>query len=322
MSWHSIGSQLTLLRGRAATVDYVLLALFAHSGFGLWVVLVKYLLHYLPPFRLSAVAFSIAVPVTFLIARRHITWDDFRRPDLWLLSGITLARSVTKLLALQYTLATYVQLLDLIIPFIAPILAWLWLREHMPRGTLVALAATSLGSFLVIARDPLAVQLPNGVSDVMGIGLALVSATAMAAGIVTIRYLTARRVNPVATFFQPAIATALTYWALSGLTGESWQPFLRLELTNWAFYAALIAFSLIGAGLIQALAISRTNTALYSTLLSWRLAVALAAGWLLLGESLTSLWQAAGVIMVVVALTVYLWRAGGRPRAPEESIIE
>jgi drug/metabolite transporter (DMT)-like permease len=300
----------------------VILALLAHSGFGLWVVVVKHLLDYLPPFRLSAVAYSVAVPVTFLIARRHITWDDFRRPDLWLLSGITLVRSVCKLLALQLTFATYVQLLDLIIPFIAPILAWLWLRERMPRGTLVALAATGLGSFLVIARDPLAVQLPNGPSDVMGIGLVLASATAMAAAIVHTRYLTGRKLNPVATFFQPAIAVGLTYWVLSGLTGESWQPFVRLQLANWMFYAVFIVVSLIGGGLIQALAISRTNASLYATLLSWRLGVALAAGWLLLGEGLTTLWQAAGVIMVVVAITLYVRHQDSRQHAVEQGMIE
>jgi drug/metabolite transporter (DMT)-like permease len=45
---------------RARTIG---LALVAHTGFGLYVVLVKYLLRYLPPFGLLAVAFGIAVPV-------------------------------------------------------------------------------------------------------------------------------------------------------------------------------------------------------------------------------------------------------------------
>jgi drug/metabolite transporter (DMT)-like permease len=45
---------------------------------------------------------------------------------------------------------------------------------------------------------------------------------------------------------------------------------------------------------------------LFSALLSWRLVVVLAAGWLLLGEQLHSTWQAIGAVTIVVTLTLYL----------------
>lgn len=283
----------------------ILLSLLAHSGFGLWVVLVKLLLQYLPPFRLSGLSYTIAVPVTLLIARRYLSWHDFWRADLWILSGMTMARSVFKLLALQFTLATYVQLLDLSVPFLVPIVAWAVLRERVPAGTLPALAATSLGSFLVITKDPFDVQLPDRQTDALGLGFALASSAAMATGIVYTRWLTKRKLPPAATFFQPAVALSVTYGILSGVSAESWQPFGNLALQHWLVYAVYIGISVIGGGLIQALAISRSHASMYATLLSWRLVVALIAGWLLVAERLTTWWQAGGVAMVVLTITLY-----------------
>jgi hypothetical protein len=96
------------------------LPLTAHTSFGLYVVLVKYLLDYLPSFRMLAVAFGLAVLATFLIARRQLNWRRFWSIEMWVIAGIVVARSVFKLLALQFTLAMYVQLLDLIVPFLTP----------------------------------------------------------------------------------------------------------------------------------------------------------------------------------------------------------
>ena len=301
----SIRAASVVTRQQQSDAGTILLSLLAHSGFGLWVVLVKLLLQYLPPFRLSGLSYTIAVPITFLIARRYLTWHDFWRADLWLLSGMTMARSVFKLLALQLTLATYVQLLDLSVPFLAPIVAWALLRERMPAGTLPALAATSLGSFLVITKDPFDVQLPHGQTDALGLGFALVSSAAMATGIVYTRWLTRRKLPSAATFFQPAVALSVTYWLLSAASGESWRPFGSLALEYWLVYAVYIGISVIGGGLIQALAISRSNASLYATLLSWRLVVALIAGWLLVAERLTTWWQVGGVAIVVLAITLY-----------------
>lgn len=289
---------------RARTIG---LALVAHTGFGLYVVLVKYLLRYLPPFGLLAVAFGIAVPVTFFVARPTLGWRDFCCAQIWLLLGIVVVRSVSKLLALQFTLATYVQLIDLSVPFFTPIVARMLLREAAPSRTLAALAAISFGSFLVVTVDPFDVQLPNGHSDLVGIALALTTSLAMALGVVYTRYLTTRRrLNPASVFFQQIMAVAITYGVLSALTGESWQPFAALTVSDWIIYVLFVLVAIIGAGLAQVLSISRINATLFSTLLSWRLMVALGAGWALLGERLTSVWQGIGAVVVILAITLYL----------------
>lgn len=299
-------NQVTTTNAWALDANTIGLALFAHTAFGLYVVLVKYLLRYLPAFASLAVAFGLAVPITFLVARRNLNWGRLWRTDMLLLSGIVIARSVSKLLAVQFTLATYVQLIDLSIPFLAPIAAWILLRERMPSGTLRALAITALGSFLVIAADPFHVRLPNGKSDLIGVALALVSSIMMALGVVLTRYLTNQKVSPTSVFFQQLLAVAGAYAVLSALSGESWQPFSSVALSTWMIYGLFILFAVLGGGLTQVLAISRINASLFSTLLSWRLVIAVGAGWLLLDERLTSAWQVLGVGMVIMSITLYL----------------
>ncbi len=102
------------------------------------------------------------------------------------------------------------------------------------------------------------------------------------------------------------MAVAITYGVLSALTGESWQPFAVLTVSNWIIYVLFVLVAIIGAGLAQVLSISRINATLFSTLLSWRLVVALGAGWALLGERLTSVWQGIGAVVVILAITLYL----------------
>ncbi len=297
-----------------SSVKSIGLALTAHTGFGLYVVLVKYLLRYLPSFGLLAVAFGIAVPVIFFLARHALSWRSFWCAEVWLLAVIMTARSISKLLALQFTLATYVQLIDLTVPFLTPIVAQILLREGIPSRTLTALTAISFGSFLVITVDPFNIQLPNGNADLIGIAFALASSMAMALGVVYTRYLTKRKLSPASLFFQQTITIAATYSVLSALVGERWQPFTTLTLSMWIIYGLFILVVVIGGGLIQVLSISRINAALFSTLLSWRLVIAVGASWVLLGERLTSIWQGIGVGTVILAITLYLQHQSAQKR--------
>ncbi len=297
---------MTVTDNTTLALDSIVLAILAHTGFGLYVVLVKYLIEYLPRFGLLAAAFGAAVPVTFLVARRNWSWSKFRSTETWLLCGIVVIRSVTKLLAVQFTLATYVQLIDLSVPFFTPIIAALLLREAMPSRTWTALGVTGLGSFLVVTVDPFDIQLPNGTADLVGVTFALVSSLTMAFGVVYTRYLTVRRLSPAGIFFQQVFATATTYGVLSMLTDENWQPFMSLSTSIWAVFALFILLAIIGGGLSQVFAISRINATLFSMLLSWRLVVAVGLGWFLLGERLTSLWQVLGMIIVIFTITLYI----------------
>jgi drug/metabolite transporter (DMT)-like permease len=293
------------------------LALVAHSGFGLYVVFVKYLLQYLAPFRMLAVAFTIALPLVLLMTYGAINWREFKRWEVWLLAALTVGRSITKLMGLQFTYAVYVQLVDMAVPLLTPIFAWFLLREKMPSGTLPAILATTLGSFFVIAVDPFQMTLPNGRDDLVGIGFAFVSAVLMTLGVVYTRHLTTceRRFRPQGLFVTQVFLVAITYWVLSNLSQENWRSFAGHGLSVWAIFGTFVLLSIVAAGLCQTVSISRTKAALFSALLSWRLVVAVLIGWLLLGERLSSTWQIVGVVVVMGTITLYLLHQSGAGRS-------
>jgi drug/metabolite transporter (DMT)-like permease len=81
---------------------------------------------------------------------------------------------------------------------------------------------------------------------------------------------------------------------------------------------ALAIVVLAGAALLQIWALSLVNAALFSTLISWRLVVALIAAWPILGERLVSVWQVIGALIVIVVVSLYLgYQALQRTRSPQ-----
>jgi drug/metabolite transporter (DMT)-like permease len=89
-------------------------------------------------------------------------------------------------------------------------------------------------------------------------------------------------------------------------SGEDWGLLLEQPPQVWLGIVALVLIVLVGAALLQIWALSVVNAALFSTLISWRLVVALIAAWLLLGERLVSVWQVGGSLLVIATVTCYL----------------
>ncbi len=299
-------------------------AIVAHTGFGLYVIFVKYLLQYLPAFGTLAIAFTIALPLVLLVTFRVIKWREFGRWEMWLLGGLALARSITKLLAIQFTFAVYVQLIDMAVPLLTPLLAWLLLREEMPSGTLPAILATSLGSFLVVTRDPLHLSLPNGVDDLVGIGFAFASAVLMTFAVIYTRRLTTRKQSfaPEGLALAQVMLVAVTYWVLSLTAQESWPSFSQTAPHVWVVFILFVLVSIVAASVLQIRSISRIKAALFSTLLSWRLVVAVVMGWLLLGERLSTVWQVAGVLLVMGTITLYVQRQASTTENPLSRVLD
>ena len=306
-------------RIRQAAGQGAWLAVAAHTGFGLYVVLIKFLSPRLPIMLALGFSFGLTALVALVLARRELRWRDFRQPAVWVLSVVIIVRSVSKLLAVQYTLATYVQLIDMIVPFLTPIAAWMLMREAVPPRTVPALIATSIGSFLVITTDPFNLHLPTGHSDVIGIAIALGSSIAMAFLVSFLRQMSTVRFSPASVCFFQSLALAAAYWILGAATGEHLGTFLFLSPGLWVIYGLFTLIAVVGATITQVLAISRTNSSFYSSMLSWRLIVAVGAGWLLLGEHLRSWWQVGGILIVVTSLTLYLQYQASRYRRAVES---
>ena len=314
---HAAGQRTRLAGDKSSQA--ALLAVAGHTGFGLYVVLIKFLSPRLPIMLGLGFSFSLTALVALWLARKELRWQDFGQPTVWVLSVVLIVRSVSKLVAVQYTLATYVQLIDMIVPFLTPIAAWLLMRERIPPRTVPALIATSIGSFLVITTDPFNVHLPTGHSDLVGIAIALGSSMAMAFLVSYMRQMSTVTFSPARVCFFQSLSLATAYWTLGAATGERLDAFVALSPKIWAVYGFFTLFAVVGATITQVLAISRTNSSLYSSLLSWRLIVAVAVGWPLLGEHLQSWWQAAGILIVVASLTLYLQYQARRYRRAVES---
>jgi drug/metabolite transporter (DMT)-like permease len=300
-----------LVRERA----WVLLVMIAaHSGWAMYPVLNKALLAYLPPFTLLMVANGISLAVAFFVARSRLSRALFNDRALWIFALVTAARSITNILAIKYTLAIYVQLINLTTPFFATWLGCLLLKERVPPYTLHALVISSLGAFLVISPDPLALQLPRGSTDLLGIALALLSSGFLGLYMTWSRKITTHDTHPIAAYFQQTLTLVILYVSLSLLSGDDWGVFLKQPPQVWAGIVALALVVLVGAALLQIWALSQVNAALFSTLISWRLIVALVAAWVLLGEKLVSLWQVIGALLVMATVTTYLvYQASHRP---------
>ena len=293
----------SLVTGRAWVL---LVMLAAHSGWAMYPVLNKALLAYLPPFTLLMVANGLSAIIAFFIARPRLSLALFSNRSMWLFALITAARSITNILAVKYTLAIYVQLVNLSTPFyVAWMGCWL-LKEKIPPYTFSALLVSSLGAFLVISPNPLALQLPHGSTDLLGIALALLSSAFLGLYMTWSRKMTTHDTHPTAAFFQQTLTLVLLYSSLSLLGGEDWSILQRLPTQAWVGILALTLIVLVGAALLQIWALSQINASLFSTLISWRLVVALIAAWLLLGERLVSVWQVIGALLVMAAVTAYL----------------
>ncbi len=286
---------------------WVLVAvLAAHSGWAMYPVLNKALLVYLPPFTLLMVANGIALVIAFFIARPLLSRALFNNHALWIFALVTAVRSITNILAVKYTLAIYVQLINLSTPFYAVWLGRMLLKERVPPFTFYALAISSLGAFLVISPNPMGLQLPRGSTDLLGIALALLSSAFLALYMTWSRRMTIRDAHPTAVFFQQTLTLAILYASLSVINGDDWRILQHQSAQVWLGIAALSLIVLVGAALLQVWALSVTNAALFSTLISWRLVVALIAAWPLLGERLVSVWQVVGALLVMAAVTLYL----------------
>jgi drug/metabolite transporter (DMT)-like permease len=164
-----------------------------------------------------------------------------------------------------------------------------------------------LGAYFVITINPLKPDLIIRYVDLTGLALALVSSILMAILVVITSFSTQVQSNPVNVYLQQTTALTVTYLSLSIFTKESWAPFLHLNFSYLGYLLVFFVIVFIAGGLTVS-AISKVNTTIFSSLLSLRLVVVLVAGWFILGEQLTSVYQYSGAALIIVAITWYLWR--------------
>ncbi len=296
----------------SSSLGWLLVALGAHTGWGLYPVFARYLqtVSHVPTFALIALGNIIVLVFVAIFYLPHIPRRVYQMPVLWLFAAAAAARSITNVLASRYTLAIYVQLIGLLTPFFVALLGKTFLKERTPRFTGVALTLSTLGSALMIGADADGMGLTSNLreGDWLGILLALASTIFLAIYMVLIRRSAQKNISSEAILATQIITLTIVMGGLSVSVGENWGSWLALTPSDWAVFITFVVVALFGANIGQISALKHISASLLSSVMPWRMVSALAGGFLLLGERFTSPWQVLGALIVVGTVTWYLWQ--------------
>ena len=293
---------------------FVWLGVMGQFIWGSYPVAAKRALADVPKFSLVFVATTAAAIMGWWLIRRR---DERSARDilrflvgqraLWGLSLFVVLRSVTNILAIDLTRATWVQLIYLLTPFMVAILGSLFFGERTPRYTYRALLLSSLGAVLVLVTDWDDILSGFTPRDVLGLGVALLSMLALATYFQMIRRSSRRQATSTMILFQQSLSQAVVLLFLTVSTGEDWSRWGHVSPAGWFFVLWVIVGVFIFGNLFQITAVSGASPALITSLMPLRLISAIALGWLILGERLTTPWQWLGALMVLVTVSGYLW---------------
>ncbi len=284
----------------------------AHTGWGINPALVRYLqtVSHLPSMALLSLGHIIALIVLLPIVIKHLNRRILRSRVLWIFALFVVLRAITNILAARFTLAIYVQLITLMTPFVVALLSATFLREKLPPLTLPAISFSLFGAVLMMSSDigALGIELSITPTDWIGIGLALFSTFCLALYMISVRRTAEVNLPGEAVFVFQLIAILGVSLPLSLLLGEDWGRWLEIGVFDWFIFAAFFFGVLLGANMSQIIALRHLGAPRVSSLMAWRLVSTLILGGLLLGERLTSIWQVAGAVIVVLTLSWYLWQ--------------
>lgn len=293
---------------------YVWLGLLGQLVWGSYPPTAKRALMEVPKFSLLLLATTASTGVGLWIMRREEKRSSgevirflFREKVLWALAFFVVLRSVTNLFAIDLTHATWVQLIYLMTPFAVAILGTLFFGEPTPPYTYQALALSTLGAALTLIEDWGDIWAGFTSQDVLGLAVAGLSMLALATYFQLVRRSSRREAGRGLIMVQQGMAMSLTYLFLGLLTGESWSPWLHVSSTGWMVVLWVIGGVFMLGNVLQVTALSGANAALITSLMPLRLVSAIALGWGLLGERLTTPWQWLGAVLVLVTVSGYLW---------------
>ncbi len=290
---------------------WMLIALIAHTGWGAYPVLARYLqtVSNLPSMALLGLGNLIAVAIFAPFVWRRIDWRFLRSPVIWGFALVVVLRAITNLLAARFTLAIYVQLITLMTPLLVALLSAGLFRERLPTFTLPAIGLSAFGAALMMSGDLDATAgITLSSSDWLGISMALASAICLALYMILVPRTVKSAVPGETVLLVQLMALTVTTGVISVVIGEDWGRFAAIGATDWAVFGAFVVFVLLGANLGQIASLRHLGAPLVSSTMAWRLIATLALAALLLGERLSSFWQALGAVIVLATITAYLWR--------------
>jgi drug/metabolite transporter (DMT)-like permease len=208
-------------------------------------------------------------PATILVPRDALTL---------VVGGVVFAINIVNYAwAVHLTAVANASLLSNLSPLFVTLGSFLFLGERVSRGFLAAMLAAIVG-VAILASD----KLTTGDDQLLGDGVALLSAMSFAAYLVIIGRLRLR-VGPGTVMLWTGIFTALVLLAVSLLSGEAMVP---VSPGGWAVLLALAVFSYaIGQGLLT-VALAELGAAFAAVALLCLPVSAALLGWVVLGEAL------------------------------------
>jgi drug/metabolite transporter (DMT)-like permease len=224
-------------------------------------------------------------PAAKLVARDALTL---------VIGGIVFAINIVNYAwAVQLTAVANASLLSNLSPLFVTLGSFLFLRERVTRGFLAAMLAAIAG-VAILASDRLAI----GEDELLGDGVALLSAMSFAAYLVIIGRLRLR-VGPGTVMLWTGIVTALVLLGVSLASGEAMVP---LSPRGWVVLLALAVFSYaIGQGLLT-VALAELGAAFSAVALLCLPVSAALLGWVVLGEALSATQGIGGAIILASIL--------------------
>lgn len=287
-------------------------AMFAHTGWGAYPVFARYLqtVSFIPSMALLALGNLIALAIFAPFVLRRLDMRFLHEPAIWLFAFVVVLRAITNILAARFTLAIYVQLITLMTPLIVALLSAGLFRERLPPATWPALGLSLIGSLLMMSGEMggHGMQLALTASDLLGLGLALVSAFCLAFYMILVPRTVKASVPGETVMLVQLTALTLVTGLISLLIGEDWGRYSQLAMSDWIAFLSFVGFVLLGANLAQIAALRHLGAPMVSSTMAWRLLATLGLAALLLGEYLNSLWQILGAVIVFVTITAYLQR--------------
>lgn len=298
----------------SASWRYVWLGLAGHLLWGSYPVFAKRAVAEVPKFSLLLLA-SLS---TMLMGAAVLHWHDgLDRRRVWTvlrqertLWGVTVfwvLRSVTNIVSIELTRATWIQLINILTPFPVALLGGWVFGEPVPRYTYRALVFSSLGAALMLVQDWSQVGTGFTSRDLLGLFTAVFSTLALATYFQLVRRSRLRQVTGGLIMFQQGLALFLTYAMLTWGSGEDWSAWMTVTPGGWLAVFGVVWLVQGLANLMQITAVGGANPALITSLMTLRLVSALVLGRLILGERLVTPAQWVGMVLVVVTVTLYLW---------------
>jgi len=252
----------------------------------------------------DAIAFSLMVWHTLPKIKKRF----WRSKTLWLMVVIVIVRTILQTLALRFTKAYIVQLINLLAPFFVVLLNRLIKTSPLPRYTILAISLSLIGGILMIFGG-LHEQLLEPIfssKDGLGILLAFLGTFGIAAYMMLVKR--GEQIGlPFEVVYISQIGSMMIVMSLLSFSfGEDWSVFGEM---GWLAIVALLFNAVgveVGCKLGNITVIRKLGAPLVSSMLAVRLVAALFFGWFILGEQLTSILQWGGVVLVIITITAYL----------------